>query len=220
MHVALTPTMADLCRPQRRLTGVAYDVAVILAGSVLIVLCSRLSVQASFSPVPITGQTFAVLLVGALLGSRRGPLAVGAFIAQGMAGVPVGAQGIVGLAWLLGPTGGYLLGFVLAAGVVGWLAERGWDRSIGRTIAAMSVGTLLIFLPGVMWLGFHARIIELLALRDVASISVGDVLAAGLWPFLPGAAVKIALAAMALPFGWKILSWGGGDPIPPHRNGA
>ncbi len=91
-----------------------------------------MAIQLPFSPVPITGQTMAVLLVGALLGSRRGALAVLAYIAEGLAGLPVFAGGAAGLARLFGPTGGYLVGFVAAAFLVGWLAERGWIDALAR----------------------------------------------------------------------------------------
>ncbi len=137
----------------------------------------------------------AVLLVGALLGRRRGSLAVLVYIAEGMAGLPVFAPGgAVGPARLLGPTGGYLVGFVAAAYLVGLLAERGWDRRVSTTAAAMALGNLVIYTVGVLWLTVF-----------VGSLSAA--LAAGVLPFIPGDLVKIAAAALLLPAGWKVLGW-------------
>ncbi len=124
---------ADIFRPSvRRYAGV-YDAALILGASLLIALSARIAVPVPFSPAPITGQTLAVLLVGALLGSRRGALSVLAYLAEGAMGLPVFAGGGAGILWLLGPTGGYLFGFIAAAFVTGWLAERGWDRRFVTT---------------------------------------------------------------------------------------
>jgi biotin transport system substrate-specific component len=150
-----------------------------------------------FSPVPVTGQTLAVLLVGALLGSRRGSLAVLAYIAQGLAGLPVFAGGALGMARLLGPTGGYLVGFVAAAFLVGLLAERGWDRRVLTTAAAMMLGNLVIYAIGALWLAPFVGGPE-------------QALATGVLPFIPGDLVKIAAAALLLPAGWKLLGWSSG----------
>ncbi len=163
----------------------------ILAGSLLIALFARISVPLPFSPVPITGQTFAVLLVGALLGSRAGAVSVLAYLAEGIAGLPVFANGAGGPAVLFGPTAGYLYGFIAAAFIVGWLCERGWDRRLGTAAAAMVIGNLVIYLCGLPWLaGF---------------VGVDNVLALGLLPFIPGDLLKIGLAALALPAGWTLI---------------
>lgn len=161
----------------------------VLGGSVLIGLMAQVAIPLPFTPVPITGQTFAVLLVGALLGSRRGALSAGLYLAEGALGLPVFAGGSGGLARLFGPTGGYLLGFVVAAGVVGWLCESGWDRRLPTAILAMLIGNGLIYLFGLPWL---ARF-----------VGPERALAAGLWPFLAGDLIKIALAALALPLAWR-----------------
>jgi len=187
-------TVADLLRPsEKRLAGF-YDVALIIGGSLLIDLCAHVKVWLPFSPVPVTGQTFAVLMLGALLGPRRGCLAVLAYIIEGAAGLPVFAVGI-GPAVLLGPTGGYLFGFIPAAYITGRLAEMGWDRRIGTTVLAMVFGNLAIYSFGLLWLscltGFNIMVLTL-----------------GLYPFIIGDLVKIILAAILLPAGWKMLGYG------------
>ena len=187
---------ADLLRPTMRRSALLYDAALVLGASLVIALSAQVAIQLPFSPVPITGQTMAVLLVGALLGSRRGALAVLAYIAEGLAGLPVFAGGAAGLARLFGPTGGYLVGFVAAAFLVGWLAERGWDRRFGTTLAAMTLGNLVIYAVGVVWL----------------AVFVGGLSRAwslGVLPFLPGDVIKIILAAVLLPGGWKLLGMRG-----------
>jgi len=187
-------TVADLLRPsEKRLAGF-YDVTLIIGGSLLIGLCAHVKVWLPFSPVPVTGQTFAVLMLGALLGSRRGCMAVLAYIIEGAAGLPVFAVGI-GSAVLLGPTGGYLFGFIPAAYITGRLAERGWDRHFGTTVLAMVFGNLVIYTFGLLWLccltGFNIMVLTL-----------------GLYPFIIGDLVKIILAAILLPSGWKLLAHG------------
>lgn len=198
-------TIAQHLRPRRFTHSQIYDIALIIAGSLFIALFSRISIPVGFSPVPITGQTFAVLLVGGVLGSTRGTLAVLAYLAEGLSGLPVGASGGFGIVWLLGPTGGYLLGFIAAAFITGWLAERGWDRSPGRTMLAMTLGTTAIFIPGLIWLTLQAQVIDWIPIAGLEIATPENVLMAGLWLHLPGAAVKIALATILLPTGWKIL---------------
>jgi biotin transport system substrate-specific component len=186
-------TVADLLRPsEKRLAGF-YDVALIIGGSLLIGLCAHVKVLLPFSPVPVTGQTFAVLMIGALFGARRGCLAVLAYIIEGVAGLPVFALG-AGPAVLLGPTGGYLFGFIPAIYITGRLAEIGWDRRIGTTVLAMIFGNLVIYTFGLFWLccltGFNISVLPL-----------------GLYPFIIGDLVKIFLAAILLPSGWKLLGY-------------
>lgn len=188
-------TVADLWRPsEKRLAGF-YDVALIFSGSLLIALCAHIRVLLPFSPVPVTGQTFAVLIIGALLGARRGCLAVLAYIIEGFAGLPIFAVG-AGPAVLAGPTGGYLFGFVPAVFITGLLAGLGWDRRVGTTILAMALGNLVIYSFGLFWLccltGFNTM-----------------VLSVGLYPFIIGDIVKIILAAILLPSGWKLLRYSG-----------
>lgn len=137
------PTLANRLLPQTRLW---HDLALALAGSWLVALLSQLLIP--IQPVPITGQTFGVLLVGAALGWRKGALALLLYVLQGVAGLPFFAGGASGIARLLGPTGGYLIGFVFAAALTGWLSERGWDRRFLSTLLAMALGNAVIYLLG------------------------------------------------------------------------
>ncbi len=192
MQIDSALTYADVLRPTRVLPGWAYDVLLVVAGSVLIAASAKVSIALPRNLVPITGQTFAVLLIGALFGSRRGVATVLAYLAEGAAGIPVFAGKGAGVAYIVGPTGGYLIGFVVAAGIVGWLAQRGWDRRFMTTVAAMTLGTIAIFVCGMVWLA---------VVRGLTYAVVG-----GLFPFIPGAIVKIVLAAALLPSGWKVLA--------------
>jgi len=191
---------ADLARPADRRLARLFDLGMIVAGSAVVGLAAQWEVRLPLTPVPITGQPFAVLLVGALLGARRGALAMVTYLMEGVLGLPVFAGGAAGVANLLGPTGGYLLGFVPAAFVTGFLAERGWDRHVLTTWAAMALGSTMIFLCGVPWLaGF---------------IGWEAALPAGLYPFLVGDVIKQVLAALALPGAWKLAraaGWTRGD---------
>ncbi|MHC4458307.1 MAG: biotin transporter BioY [Planctomycetota bacterium] len=186
-------TIADVFMPTEKKGAVFYNIALIVAGSILIALCAQLSFWLPGSAVPVTGQTFAVLMIGALFGARRGCLTVLAYIAEGLAGLPVFAGGGSGFAWLLGPTGGYLVGFIAAAYLVGLLARKGWDRRVWTTILAMIFGNIIIYAFGLIWLS---------SLTGAGKA----VLAQGLYPFIVGDLLKIALAAILLPSGWKLLS--------------
>jgi biotin transport system substrate-specific component len=188
-----TATIADLLRPYERRRAVFYDIVLVIGGSLLIGLCARIKVLLPFSPVPITGQTFAVLMIGALLGPWRGSLAVLAYIIEGAAGLPVFALG-GGFTILIGPTGGYLVGFVPAAYITGLLALKGWDRRIGTTVLAMVLGNIVIYAFGLFWLCCLTGINR-------------AVLSVGLYPFIVGDLLKIALAAAVLPAGWKLLEY-------------
>jgi biotin transport system substrate-specific component len=187
-------TIADLVRPSERRQAHVYDAGLVVGGSLVIAACAQIAVG---YPVPVTGQTFAVLMVAAMLGARRGALCILTYLAEGLLGLPVFAQGKGGLTAFLGPTGGYLVGFVLAACVVGALSERTWDRRVRTTVAAMVLGNLLIYSCGLAWLWCLAQLFA----RPLG----GTVLAVGLYPFLIGDVLKIALAAILLPGGWKIL---------------
>ncbi len=183
-------TVADVLRPYAKRYAALYDIILIISGSLLIALCTQARILLPFSPVPITGQTFAVLMLGALLGSRRGGLSVLLYIAEGAAGLPVFALG-GGLPILFGPTGGYLLGFVPAAYIVGLLAERGWDRRVSKTILAMILGNIVLYTFGLLWLSRW--------------VGINRVFITGLYPFIIGEILKLVLAAVILPTGWKLL---------------
>lgn len=202
------PTLADVVRPARAADSRVFDVMAVLAGIALVSACAQVAVPMP-SGVPITGQTFGVLLVGAALGARRGYMALAGYVGLGLAGAPVFANWYAGFPPV---TFGYLLGFIPAAFVVGLLAQRGWDRgrgtlgtllAIAKTCAAMTIGTAIIFACGVAW---YATVAMPLGWAGVTEMS--DLLGATLWPYLPGAVVKIALAMVLLPGAWKVV---GGD---------
>jgi biotin transporter BioY len=185
-------TVVDVFRPDEKVSAVLYDAIVIICGSLILCLSAQVKVHLPISPVPITGQTFAVLMLAAMLGSRRGGLTVIAYLMEGVAGLPVFAGGI-GIAVLIGPTGGYLVGFVAVAYVVGKLAEMGWDRRVSTTILAMLAGEIVLYTFGVCWLAIMTNIRTALVI--------------GLYPFIVGDILKIALAAAVLPAGWKLLNY-------------
>ena len=168
-----------------------YNAVLVVGGSLLVALAAQVAIPLPFSPVPVTGQTLGVLLVGVLLGSRRGAISVLAYLTEGLVGLPVFAGGRAGFAYFLGPTGGYLIGFVMAAFVTGYLAERGWDRRVWTALCAMLLGNAVIFVVGLPWL---ARF-----------VGTARVLALGVYPFVPGDLLKLALAATLVPAGWTIL---------------
>lgn len=170
--------------------SLAWKLVLVLAGSALIALAAQVRIPLPFSPVPITGQTFAVLLVAAALG-RLGVGSVVAYLAEGAIGLPVFAGGGAGVTTIVGPTGGYLIGFALAAALVGSAAERGWDRHLVTALAAMFIGEVAIYVCGLAWLA-----------RFVPS---EQLLGAGLIPFIPGDLLKMVLAALALPSAWRLV---------------
>jgi biotin transport system substrate-specific component len=184
---ALPVTLIDAVLPSRR---ILLDVALVGGFSLLIGLSAQVALPLPFTPVPLTMQTLAVLLIGMLLGKRLGAMTLVAYLMEGLAGLPVFAPGVPGLARLLGPTGGYLIGFVFAAALVGALAQRGWDRRVATTVLAMVLGNLVIYAFGVGWLSVFLPV--------PAALNLGMV------PFLIGDAVKIALAAAALPGAWAL----------------
>ena len=167
-------------------------VALVVGFSLLTALAAQLVVPLPWTPVPLTGQTFAVLLTGALLGSRMGALTMLVYLAEGAVGLPFFRGGAGGAQHLLGPTAGYLFAFPVAAFVTGHLAERGWDRRFATAAAAMALGSLVILACGWGWLSLFYR-------------TAADAFAAGVLPFLVGDVIKIALAASALPAGWALL---------------
>ncbi|MFE7645556.1 biotin transporter BioY [Streptomyces phaeoluteigriseus] len=177
--------LADLIPASR-----VRDVALVLGGAALTGLAAQIAVPVPGSPVPVTGQTFAALLVGTTLGARRGFLSLAVYALVGMAGVPWFAQGGSGAGAV---SFGYVLGMILASTVVGALARRGADRSVLRMAGTMLVGSAIIYAIGVPYLAY------------AADISASAAIAAGLTPFLIGDALKAALAMGLLPTAWKLV---------------
>jgi len=165
---------------------------VVVGFSLLTALAAQMVVPLPFTPVPLTGQTFAVLLTGALLGPRLGALAMLAYLAEGAAGLPFFRGGAGGVGHFSGATAGYLLAFPAAAYVTGALAERGWDRSFLTAAAAMALGSVVILACGWAWLALMFK-------------GGAEAFRLGVAPFLPGDVLKIALAAAVLPTGWALL---------------
>ncbi|TLN23476.1 biotin transporter BioY, partial [bacterium] len=151
-----------------RLTALT-NAALVLLGALVVALLAQVRIALPFTPVPITGQTLGVLLVAAALGSRRGATSLGLYLAGGLAGLPVFTGGASGMAYLTGATGGYLVGFLAAAALVGWLAERGWTRTWVQTAALFTLGSLVIYTFGALYLSTF--------------IGLRQALIAGVWPF-------------------------------------
>ena len=189
-------TLAVAIWPSATAPAVPRVFLLMLAGSIFIALAAQ--VRVPLWPVPMTGQTFAVLLVGVAFGWRLGAATLLLYMAEGILGIPVFANATAGPAVILGPTGGYILGFVLAAALIGYLAERGWDRSVWRMALAMLFGNLAIYLLGVPWLAAYFAGIGSEAPLQAA-------IAGGLVPFLLGDGLKLALAACLLPATWNIM---------------
>jgi biotin transport system substrate-specific component len=196
-------TIGDFLVPIRvseRLHTRARHLALILIGTLLITLCARISFYEPGNPVPYTLQTFGVLLSAGALGFRRGVAATLLYLGLGLIGLPVFADGRQGTAIILGATGGYVVGFVLASAVVGRLAELGWDRSILGAVGSMLFGSLAIYAVGVPWLAVTAF--------------GGDFTLAfekGMRTFLLWDGLKLALAAAAFPAAWWFVGRRPGD---------
>jgi biotin transport system substrate-specific component len=196
-------TLGDFLVPIRlgeRVGSRTRHLALVVLGALLIAIGANLRIPTV--PVPITGQTLAVLLVGASLGFRRGLAASLLYLLLGVIGLPVFADQRSGAAMIatvqdgglvLGATGGYLLGFVVASALVGILAEAGWDRHLGGSIAAMALGNAVIYAVGLPWLAIALK------------LDITETLAAGLYPFLVGDGLKLLVAAALLPGGWWIV---------------
>jgi biotin transport system substrate-specific component len=195
-------TIGDLLVPIRisdRLSVRLRHLALILAGTLLIALGARLSFVIPGNPVPVTGQTFGVLVAGGALGFRRGIASTALYVLLGIVGLPLFALGKTGIEVVLGATGGYLVGFVLAAALVGRLAELGWDRHVAGSVAAMLLGEAAIYVVGVPWLAVSYG-------KDL-----GWGVQNGLTPFIAGDAVKMLLAAGIFPATWWIVGRRPGD---------
>jgi biotin transport system substrate-specific component len=188
-------TLMDVAAPR---AGHVTNALLVLGASVVTALAAQIAIPLPFTPVPITGQTFAVVLSGAVLGARRGALAQLLYLAEGALGLPVFAVGGAGVATLLGPTGGYLIAFPIAAAITGALAQRGWDRRFATMLAAMLLASAAIFGFGLLGLSRF--------------LPADRVVAAGVLPFIPGDLIKSTLAALAFPLVWRRVRPQGSSP--------
>ena len=186
----LAPTIYTRTFP--RAAGWLRDMTLILLGALVVAALAQVEIPLPFTPVPITGQTFGVLLVGAALGSKRGAVSLTSYLLMGVIGLPFFAGGAHGWNIVIGATGGYLIGFVIAAYAVGALAERGLERNMRTSILPFLLGTVIIYVCGVAWL-------------TVVLGSLSKAVAAGMLPFLVGDAIKLVAAALTLPAAWKFV---------------
>jgi len=176
-----------------RANSLLWDIALVVGGTAFVALMAQVSIPLEpFSPVPITGQTLAVLVVGGALGAIRGAASLVLYLALGSAGAPIYAGGEGGSFTSL-PTGGFLVGFIIAAAVVGHLSEKGWDRSLRSSLGAMLIGEIIVFGVGVPWLANNL------------GISAGKAMELGLYPFVIGDVIKLVLAAGLLPAAWRLI---------------
>ena len=182
----------NILQSEKSISSKATNIIVILLASWLIGVSAQFSIVLPFSPIPITGQTIIILLMGVLLGKERGTAAVGLYILQGVAGLPVFAGGKSGLLTLVGPTGGYLVGFLGAVYVVGVLSELRHDNSISYTVFSLIIGNVIIYAFGLIWL--------------VRFVGETQALSLGFFPFLVGDIVKIFIGVLVLTGSQKILS--------------
>jgi biotin transport system substrate-specific component len=188
-------TLADVLVPafgSDRTAAMLRAALLVVGGAALTAVAAQLAFQLPWTPVPYTGQTAAVLLVGTALGPRLGPASMALYVLAGVLGVPVFAGGTHGAESLLGITGGYLVGFVVAAALVGGLASRHWDRSRVGAALLMALGNLVIYLVGVP------------VLAVVGGLPLLDAVYHGAVVFLPWDAFKIVVAALALPLAWRL----------------
>ena len=163
----------------------------VIGGSLLVWLSAK--VQVPFWPVPMTLQVMALFAIAATFGLRLGLATVALYVAEGALGLPVFAgtpEKGIGIAYMMGPTGGYILGFLLMAAIVGWLADRGWSRSAWKLALAGLAGLVVLYVPGLAWLAQF--------------VGMGKALAFGFWPFILGDLVKLAIVALAVPAAWKL----------------
>ena len=182
------PVLADRVLPR----SLAVDAGLVLAGAALTAGLAQVAIP--LWPVPITGQTLGVLLVGASLGATRGSISMVVYALAGLVGLPVYSDHTAGAAVLLGPTGGYIVGFVLAAAFTGWLAERRWERRFLAGMLAFVAGSVVVFLVGLPWL------------KVSLGLTWSQTLAAGLAPFIIGGIIKAVVAALALRGAWALVA--------------
>jgi biotin transport system substrate-specific component len=182
------PVLADRVLPR----SLAVDAGLVLAGAALTAGLAQVAIP--LWPVPITGQTLAVLLVGASLGATLGAISMVVYALAGLVGLPVYSDHTAGAAVLLGPTGGYIIGFVLAAAFTGWLAERRWERRFLAGMLAFVAGSVVVFLVGLPWL------------KVSLGLTWSQTLAGGLYPFVIGGVIKAVVAALVLRGAWALVA--------------
>ncbi len=180
------PVLSELLWRSR---GIGGSVVLVAAGSVALAISAK--IQVPFWPIPMTMQSLVVLMIGIAYGGKLAAATVLAYLAEGLAGLPVFAGAAAGPAYLIGPSAGYLVGFLIAASGIGWLAQRGWDRSIARISVAMALGHVLLFVPGVVWL----------------AILFGwpQAVAVGVTPFIAATIVKTGLGVALVAAFWSYL---------------
>ena len=200
----MTALAHSIGRRSTQAAAITSDVVLVLGGLAFMWVMTQVAIPLEpFSPVPITGQTLSVLLIGAAFGAVRGGATIGLYLALGAMNLPRAfAEGKTGVEFLqaASPTGGYLVGFVIAAVVVGYLAQRGWDRSLGSALGAMLIGQVIIFTLGVAWLG------------NALGVPAQKAMEFGLYPFVIGDVIKLALAAGLLPTAWRLIKDRAGGP--------
>lgn len=190
--------LADIiARPSTRSRAFAMDATLVLAGVVVVALLAKVSFF--IGPVPITGQTLGVILVGAALGARRGAVSLTSYMLLGLAGLPIFAGPIAGPAYVLAPSFGFIVGFIPAAFVAGWFAERAWDRRPVLAFVGFVAASVIPFLVGVPYMA--------LILANVlgADVSFGSIMGAGVLPFIVPGLIKAAFAALLVPAAWMLV---------------
>lgn len=190
--------LADIiARPSTRSRAFAMDATLVLAGVVVVALLAKVSFF--IGPVPITGQTLGVILVGAALGARRGAVSLTSYMLLGLAGLPIFAGPIAGPAYVLAPSFGFIVGFIPAAFVAGWFAERAWDRRPVLAFVGFVAASIIPFLVGVPYMA--------LILANVlgADVSFGSIMGAGVLPFIVPGLIKAAFAALLVPAAWMLV---------------
>ena len=203
----MTALAATIGKRDSRAAALTLDAMLVITASLFVAGMAQLYLKLPFTPVPITGQTLAVLLVGGALGAKRAGASLALYLAWIAIGLPFAAEGNSGLEMLKVSTasGGYLWGFVIAGVLVGWLADRGWDRDLGRSIAAMFLGMIVIYVMGVAWLSAALDAPVANTSEELrAAIGCGSGLECGFTPFVIGDIIKLMIAALALPAAWKI----------------
>lgn len=199
MTIATSNTLLGALQPKSRAAQAVTAIAVAFLGSVLITISAKINVPTW--PVPVTLQTLAIAVIAGAFGLRMGVATVALYLAQGVAGLPVFAGAYAGMAYAFGPTGGFLFGFLIMAGVIGWLADRGAMRNVFSGFGAMVAGNALMFVFGFAWLVSMAGVTSWIDQGNV----IGSAFAAAVQPFIVWDIVKMAFGALTLAGGWQLL---------------